>query len=78
MIWSLFGRLQSHQPLVQSSSCGSILPRMFSLSNKDTEPRRLHKGTNTHSHSSLDCNMKIHLICYRFVWVIEINEIHLI
>ncbi|KAM8731424.1 pleckstrin homology-like domain family B member 2 isoform 1-T1 [Acanthopagrus schlegelii] len=35
---------KSHQPLVQSSSCGSILPRMFSLSNKDTEPRRLHKG----------------------------------
>ncbi|XP_073344833.1 pleckstrin homology-like domain family B member 2 isoform X1 [Pagrus major] len=35
---------KSHQPLVQSTSCGSILPRIFSLSNKDTEPRRLHKG----------------------------------
>uniref|UniRef100_A0A671VQ20 Pleckstrin homology-like domain family B member 1 n=1 Tax=Sparus aurata TaxID=8175 RepID=A0A671VQ20_SPAAU len=35
---------KSHQPLVQSSSCGSILPRMFSLSNKDSEPRRFHKG----------------------------------
>ncbi|KAM9337526.1 pleckstrin homology-like domain family B member 2 [Symphorus nematophorus] len=33
-----------HQPLVQSTSCGSILPRILSLSNKDTESRRLHKG----------------------------------
>ncbi|XP_068565817.1 pleckstrin homology-like domain family B member 2 isoform X7 [Cebidichthys violaceus] len=33
-----------HHPLVQSTSCGSILPRIFSLSNKDTESRRLHKG----------------------------------
>uniref|UniRef100_A0A665V3C0 Pleckstrin homology-like domain family B member 1 n=1 Tax=Echeneis naucrates TaxID=173247 RepID=A0A665V3C0_ECHNA len=35
---------KSHQPLVQSASCGSILPRMLSLSNKETESRRLHKG----------------------------------
>ncbi|XP_076017183.1 pleckstrin homology-like domain family B member 2 isoform X2 [Genypterus blacodes] len=35
---------KSHQPLVQSTSCGSILPRIFSLSNKETESRRLHKG----------------------------------
>ncbi|TKS87907.1 Pleckstrin -like proteiny-like domain family B member 2 [Collichthys lucidus] len=35
---------KSHQPLVQSTSCGSILPRIFSLSNKDTDSRRLHKG----------------------------------
>ncbi|KAG7216800.1 hypothetical protein INR49_021198 [Caranx melampygus] len=35
---------KSHQPLVQSTSCGSILPRFFSLSNKETESRRLHKG----------------------------------
>ncbi|XP_078136245.1 pleckstrin homology-like domain family B member 2 isoform X3 [Sander vitreus] len=35
---------KSHHPLVQSTSCGSILPRMFSLSNKETESRRLHKG----------------------------------
>lgn len=36
---------QSHQPLVQSTSCGSILPRILSLSNKETESRRLQKGT---------------------------------
>lgn len=41
--------LQSHPPLVQSTSCGSILPRMLSLSNKETESRGLHKGTNEHT-----------------------------
>uniref|UniRef100_A0A3B4ATY5 PH domain-containing protein n=1 Tax=Periophthalmus magnuspinnatus TaxID=409849 RepID=A0A3B4ATY5_9GOBI len=35
---------ESHQPLVQSTSCGSILPRILSLSSKENEPRRLHKG----------------------------------
>ncbi|XP_055086198.1 pleckstrin homology-like domain family B member 2 isoform X2 [Periophthalmus magnuspinnatus] len=35
---------KSHQPLVQSTSCGSILPRILSLSSKENEPRRLHKG----------------------------------
>ncbi|XP_034021804.1 pleckstrin homology-like domain family B member 1 isoform X2 [Thalassophryne amazonica] len=35
---------KSHPPLVQSTSCGSILPRILSLSNKETESRRLHKG----------------------------------
>ncbi|XP_052339451.1 pleckstrin homology-like domain family B member 2 isoform X7 [Oncorhynchus keta] len=36
---------KSHQPLVQSSSCGSILPRAMSVSsNRDTDKRRLHKG----------------------------------
>ncbi|XP_070841792.1 pleckstrin homology-like domain family B member 2 isoform X2 [Chaetodon trifascialis] len=35
---------KAHQPLVQSTSCGSILPRILSLSNKETESRRLHKG----------------------------------
>ncbi|KAM9552987.1 pleckstrin homology-like domain family B member 2 isoform 2-T2 [Salvelinus alpinus] len=35
---------KSHQPLVQSSSCGSILPRALSVSNRDTDKRRLHKG----------------------------------
>ncbi|CAL9697853.1 unnamed protein product [Knipowitschia caucasica] len=35
---------KAHQPLVQSTSCGSILPRIFSLSSKETESRRLHKG----------------------------------
>ncbi|XP_029313606.1 pleckstrin homology-like domain family B member 1 isoform X2 [Cottoperca gobio] len=33
---------KSHHPLVQSTSCGSILPRFLSLSN--TESRRLHKA----------------------------------
>ncbi|XP_018533110.1 pleckstrin homology-like domain family B member 2 isoform X2 [Lates calcarifer] len=35
---------KSHQPLVQSTSCGSILPRILSLSSKETESRRLQKG----------------------------------
>ncbi|XP_078795072.1 pleckstrin homology-like domain family B member 1 isoform X7 [Oryzias latipes] len=35
---------KSHQPLVQSSSCGSILPRMLSLS-KESDSRHLHKGS---------------------------------
>ncbi|XP_053268292.1 pleckstrin homology-like domain family B member 1 isoform X2 [Pleuronectes platessa] len=35
---------KSHQPLVQSTSCGSIIPRMFSLSSKENDSRCLHKG----------------------------------
>ncbi|XP_075936580.1 pleckstrin homology-like domain family B member 2 [Anarhichas minor] len=35
---------KAHHPLVQSTSCGSILPSIFSISNKDTESRHLHKG----------------------------------
>uniref|UniRef100_G3NCM5 PH domain-containing protein n=1 Tax=Gasterosteus aculeatus aculeatus TaxID=481459 RepID=G3NCM5_GASAC len=35
---------EAHHPLVQSTSCGSILPRMFSLSNKESDSRRLQKG----------------------------------
>ncbi|KAK2886353.1 hypothetical protein Q8A73_020299 [Channa argus] len=35
---------KSHQPLVQSTSCSSILPKILSLSNKETDSRRLHKG----------------------------------
>ncbi|XP_026147925.1 pleckstrin homology-like domain family B member 1 isoform X2 [Mastacembelus armatus] len=35
---------KSHQPLVQSTSCGSILPRIFSLLGKETDSRHLHKG----------------------------------
>ncbi|XP_056290702.1 pleckstrin homology-like domain family B member 2 isoform X2 [Pseudoliparis swirei] len=35
---------KSHHPLVQSTSCGSILPRIFSFPNKETESRRVHKG----------------------------------
>ncbi|XP_029003323.1 pleckstrin homology-like domain family B member 2 isoform X2 [Betta splendens] len=43
---------KAHQPLVQSTSCGSILPRMFSLSNKETDSRRPHKGQSTPRASS--------------------------
>ncbi|KAJ4925518.1 hypothetical protein JOQ06_018245 [Pogonophryne albipinna] len=35
---------KSHHPLVQSTSCGSILPRFLSLSNKEAESRHLHKA----------------------------------
>ncbi|KAL1006642.1 hypothetical protein UPYG_G00074820 [Umbra pygmaea] len=36
---------KSHQPLAQSSSCGSILPRALSVSsNRDTDARHMHKG----------------------------------
>uniref|UniRef100_A0A8C2XE27 Pleckstrin homology-like domain family B member 1 n=1 Tax=Cyclopterus lumpus TaxID=8103 RepID=A0A8C2XE27_CYCLU len=35
---------KSHHPLVQSTSCGSILPRIFSLTNKENESRPVHKG----------------------------------
>ncbi|XP_041923311.1 LOW QUALITY PROTEIN: pleckstrin homology-like domain family B member 2 [Alosa sapidissima] len=35
---------KSHMPLVQSSSCGSMLPRGLTVSSKDLQPRRLHKG----------------------------------
>uniref|UniRef100_A0A8C6P6Z2 PH domain-containing protein n=1 Tax=Nothobranchius furzeri TaxID=105023 RepID=A0A8C6P6Z2_NOTFU len=38
---------KTHPPLVQSTSCGSILPRIISLSSKECEARRLPKGTNT-------------------------------
>ncbi|MGH0180959.1 UNVERIFIED_CONTAM: hypothetical protein FKN15_005680 [Acipenser sinensis] len=42
---------KSHLPLVQSASCGSMLPRNLSVSPKDLEPRRKHKGHN-HDHMS--------------------------
>ncbi|XP_060717889.1 pleckstrin homology-like domain family B member 2 isoform X2 [Tachysurus vachellii] len=35
---------KSHLPLVQSSSCGSVLNRVLTVSPKDTDTRRLHKG----------------------------------
>ncbi|XP_046733651.1 pleckstrin homology-like domain family B member 2 isoform X5 [Silurus meridionalis] len=35
---------KSHLPLVQSSSCGSVLNRVLNMSPKDSETRRLHKG----------------------------------
>ncbi|KAK6486178.1 pleckstrin homology-like domain family B member 2 isoform X1 [Huso huso] len=40
---------KSHLPLVQSASCGSMLPRNLSVSPKDLEPRRKHKGSASHS-----------------------------
>ncbi|XP_060755702.1 pleckstrin homology-like domain family B member 2 isoform X3 [Neoarius graeffei] len=35
---------KSHLPLVQSSSCGSVLNRVLTVSPKDPDARRLHKG----------------------------------
>ncbi|KAG7487338.1 hypothetical protein MATL_G00022170 [Megalops atlanticus] len=35
---------KAHPPLGQSSSCGSVLPRGLSVSPKDADPRRMHKG----------------------------------
>lgn len=35
---------KSHPPLVQSTSCGSILPRILSLSSKESDGRRLNRG----------------------------------
>ncbi|XP_058232212.1 pleckstrin homology-like domain family B member 2 isoform X4 [Hemibagrus wyckioides] len=35
---------KTHLPLVQSSSCGSVLNRVLTVSPKDTDSRRLHKG----------------------------------
>ncbi|KAJ8278157.1 hypothetical protein GJAV_G00084510 [Gymnothorax javanicus] len=39
---------KGHPPLVQSNSCGSILPRSLTLPAKEMEPRRLHKGHSQH------------------------------
>ncbi|KAL6462719.1 hypothetical protein MHYP_G00291410 [Metynnis hypsauchen] len=35
---------KSHLPLAQSSSCGSVLNRVLTVSPKETDTRRLHKG----------------------------------
>ncbi|XP_035382248.1 pleckstrin homology-like domain family B member 2 isoform X5 [Electrophorus electricus] len=35
---------KSHPPLSQSSSCGSVLNRLLTVSPKESEKRRLHKG----------------------------------
>uniref|UniRef100_A0A3B4EBV4 PH domain-containing protein n=1 Tax=Pygocentrus nattereri TaxID=42514 RepID=A0A3B4EBV4_PYGNA len=35
---------ESHLPLAQSSSCGSVLNRVLTVSPKETDTRRLHKG----------------------------------
>ncbi|XP_076146184.1 pleckstrin homology-like domain family B member 2 isoform X2 [Alosa pseudoharengus] len=42
---------KSHMPLAQSSSCGSMLPRGLTVSSKDLQPRRLHKGQSVWGHS---------------------------
>ncbi|XP_034562346.1 pleckstrin homology-like domain family B member 1 isoform X4 [Notolabrus celidotus] len=55
---------KSHQPLVQSTSCGSILPRIFSLSNKETEPRRLQKGQPS-SRAASQTNVYLDTFGYR-------------
>ncbi|XP_045077478.1 pleckstrin homology-like domain family B member 2 [Coregonus clupeaformis] len=44
---------KSHQPLVQSSSCGTILPRAMSVSS-NTDTRCLHKGQASQSNMYLD------------------------
>ncbi|XP_024864753.1 pleckstrin homology-like domain family B member 2 isoform X1 [Kryptolebias marmoratus] len=55
---------KTHQPLVQSTSCGSILPRIFSLSNKESEPRRLHKGQSG-SRAASQTNVYLDAFGYR-------------
>ncbi|XP_068199867.1 pleckstrin homology-like domain family B member 2 isoform X2 [Antennarius striatus] len=55
---------KSHQPLVQSTSCGSILPRILSLSNKEAESRRLHKGQNG-SRAASQTNVYLDTFGYR-------------
>ncbi|XP_054621535.1 pleckstrin homology-like domain family B member 2 isoform X2 [Dunckerocampus dactyliophorus] len=53
-----------HPPLVQSTSCGSILPRILSLSNKETECRRLQKGQPS-SRASSQTNVYLDAFGYR-------------
>ncbi|CAK6951883.1 pleckstrin homology-like domain family B member 2 isoform X1 [Scomber scombrus] len=55
---------KSHQPLVQSTSCGSILPRIFSLSSKETETRRLYKGQSS-SRAASQTNVYLDAFGYR-------------
>ncbi|XP_038142727.1 pleckstrin homology-like domain family B member 2 isoform X6 [Cyprinodon tularosa] len=55
---------KSHQPLVQSTSCGSILPRILSLSNKETESRRLQKGQSG-SRAASQTNVYLDAFGYR-------------
>ncbi|XP_064188772.1 pleckstrin homology-like domain family B member 2 isoform X3 [Anguilla rostrata] len=47
---------KAHLPLVQSSSCGSILPCSLAIPSKDAEPRRLHKGKAKKGHSQHHVN----------------------
>ncbi|XP_061877204.1 pleckstrin homology-like domain family B member 2 isoform X4 [Entelurus aequoreus] len=53
-----------HPPLIQSTSCGSILPRMLSLSNKETECRHLKKGQPS-SRASSQTNVYLDAFGYR-------------
>ncbi|CAN9506135.1 unnamed protein product [Ophioblennius macclurei] len=55
---------KSHQPLVQSTSCGSILPRILSLSSKEAESRRLHKGPSS-SRAASQTNVYLDAFGYR-------------
>ncbi|XP_047205501.1 pleckstrin homology-like domain family B member 1 isoform X3 [Girardinichthys multiradiatus] len=55
---------KSHQPLVQSTSCGSILPRILSLSNKEAESRRLQKGQSG-SRAASQTNVYLDTFGYR-------------
>ncbi|KAF7665969.1 hypothetical protein LDENG_00125170 [Lucifuga dentata] len=55
---------KSHQPLVQSTSCGSILPRILSLSNKETESRRLQRGPSS-SRAASQTNIYLDAFGYR-------------
>ncbi|XP_049605622.1 pleckstrin homology-like domain family B member 2 isoform X1 [Syngnathus scovelli] len=55
---------KAHPPLVQSTSCGSILPRIFSLSSKETESRRLQKGQPS-SRASSQTNVYLNAFEYR-------------
>ncbi|XP_061521842.1 pleckstrin homology-like domain family B member 1 isoform X3 [Phycodurus eques] len=55
---------KAHPPLVQSTSCGSILPRILSLSSKETESRRLQKGQPS-SRASSQTNVYLNTFDYR-------------
>ncbi|XP_019731109.1 pleckstrin homology-like domain family B member 1 isoform X2 [Hippocampus comes] len=55
---------KAHPPLVQSTSCGSILPRILSLSSKETESRRLQKG-HPSSRASSQTNVYLNAFDYR-------------
>ncbi|XP_077480426.1 pleckstrin homology-like domain family B member 1 isoform X2 [Stigmatopora argus] len=56
--------VKAHAPLVQSTSCGSILPRIFSLSSRETESRGLQKGHPT-SRASSQTNVYLNAYEYR-------------
>ncbi|XP_069046042.1 pleckstrin homology-like domain family B member 2 isoform X17 [Lepisosteus oculatus] len=55
---------KSHLPLVQSSSWGSVLPRNLTVSSKDLDSRRQHKGHN-HDHMSEEQRQRLSELCSR-------------